>query len=80
MRWHSLSQMLAMCPMCIVMIALRDIRQVDATLVHLAGAGAGAALFATHHDHWVEIIGIIYHFNLSTIMGVLSLNLMVLRG
>ena len=77
-RWHSLSQMLTVRPMCIVMIALCDIRQVDTTLMHLAGTGAGAAFFATHHDHRVEIIGVIYHFNLSTIVGVLSLNLMVI--
>jgi len=54
--------------MGIVMIALRDIRQVNPTLVHLAGTSAAAALFPTHHDHRVEIGCVINPFNLLAIL------------
>lgn len=60
--------MLPLRPMGIVMIALRDVRQVNPTLVHLAGTGAAAALFATHHDHRVEIGCVINPFNLLAIV------------
>jgi hypothetical protein len=68
LRWHSLRQMLPLRPMGIVMIALRDVRQVNPTLVHLAGTSAAAALFATHHDHRVEIGCVINPFNLLAIV------------
>jgi len=66
LRWHSLRQMLPLRPMGIVMIALRDVRQVNPTLVHLAGTSA--AVFAAHHDHWVEIGCVINPFNLLAIL------------
>lgn len=68
LRWHPLRQMLALHPMAIVMIALCDICQVDPTLVHLAGTSAATALFPTHHDHRVEIIGVINPFNLLAVV------------
>ena len=58
--------MLPLRPMGIVMIALRDVRQVNPTLVHLAGASA--AVFAAHHDHRVEIGCVINPFNLLAIL------------
>jgi len=60
--------MLPFSSMGIVMIALRDIRQVNPTLVHLAGTSAAAALFPTHHDHGVEIGCVINPFNLLAIL------------
>ena len=66
LRWHSLRQVLPLRPMGIVVIALRDIRQVNPTLMHLAGTSA--ALFPTHHDHRVKISCIINPFNLLAIM------------
>ena len=68
LRWYSLRQMLPLHPLGIVMIALRNIRQVNPTLVHLARASTTATLFPTHHDHGVQISCIINPFNLLAIL------------